>query len=84
MSLRDLTARSSQAKSFISDDELEAGRRIYRRIADDHDLDELRKFKRLAAASARMERPVEIERRAASRLGALGRATAAVMAVFGR
>jgi hypothetical protein len=84
MSLRDLTARSSQAKSIASDDDLEAGRRIYRKIVDEHDLEELRKFKSLADASARMERPVEVKRPKAPRFGALKRATAAVLSVFGR
>ncbi len=84
MSLRDLTARSSQARSDISEEALEKGRDIYRKIVDDGDVDELRRFKRLAAASAKMERPVEVKQRNGKLLGVAGRLATALTAVFGR
>ncbi len=84
MSLRDLTARSSQAKSDISAEALEKGRAIYRKIVDEGDQAELSKFKRLAAASVKMQRPVEIKKRDAQSPGLVGRLAAAVTTIFGR
>lgn len=84
MSLRDLTARSSQARSDISDEALEKGKAIYRSIIDDGDADELQRFKRLAAASAKMERPVQVEQRNGKRVGLASRLATAVVAIVVR
>lgn len=84
MSVRDLTARSSQAKSDISEEALERGKTIYAKIVDDHDADELRNLKLLAEASIKMTRPTEVKPveprlpRSASRL------LAAFVATFSR
>ncbi len=82
MSLRDLTARSSQARSDVSVEALKIGRDIYRRIADDHDAEGCSKLKRLAEASVKMERPVEIKQRNGRAVGVLQKlANAVAMAV---
>jgi CRP-like cAMP-binding protein len=84
MSLRDLTARSSQARSDVSVEALKIGRDIFRRIADDHDAEELSKLKRLAEASLKMERPVEIKQRTGGAVGIRQKLANAVAMVVNR
>jgi hypothetical protein len=84
MSLRDLTARSSQAKSDVSDEAIRRGRDIYRKIVDDDDDAEFRKFKSLATASANMERPVEITQSNSRTFGRVKRLATAFTTIFGR
>src|SRR5476651_1346251 len=54
----DLYARSSQARSTINPEAMQIGDDIYRSIVDEHDIDELRRFQRLAALSEAGVRPV--------------------------
>jgi hypothetical protein len=57
---RDLTARSAQAQSELSDEARDLGNSLYLRIVDENDDEALRQFQELADASERMERPVEV------------------------